>query len=133
MTRTNAGKGSARKPVEVVIETPRGSRNKYSYVPAKHAYKLRKVLAEGMVFPYDFGFVPGTKAEDGDPIDVLILSNEPLIAGCMIECRLLGAITATQKEKSKSFRNDRLIAIPTRMKTFAHLQSIHDVPANVLQ
>src|SRR4051812_39975309 len=110
MTRTNAGKGSARKPVEVVIETPRGSRNKYSYVPAKHAYKLRKVLAEGMVFPYDFGFVPGTKAEDGNPLDLLVLTDAPLFPGCLLDCELIGVVELEQqKEDDGMTRNDRLI------------------------
>jgi inorganic pyrophosphatase len=123
----------AKDNINVLVETPKFSRFKYAYDPDFKVLVCEKELPEGSFIPYDFGFVPGTKAEDGDPIDVLILSNEPLIAGCIVECRLLGAITAKQKEKSKSFRNDRLIAIPSQMTTFAHLQSIDDLPDNILE
>lgn len=61
--------------VQVVIETPKGSRNKFAYDPKLGVFKLKRVLPEGMVFPYEFGFVPSTKAEDGDPVDVLILMD----------------------------------------------------------
>jgi inorganic pyrophosphatase len=59
--------------IDVVIETPKGSRNKFAFDPQTGMFKLLKILAQGMMFPYDFGFVPSTKAEDGDPIDVLVL------------------------------------------------------------
>jgi inorganic pyrophosphatase len=57
--------------LRVVIETPKGSRNKFAYDPDQHLFELKKVLPAGMTFPYDFGFVPSTKAEDGDRVDVL--------------------------------------------------------------
>jgi inorganic pyrophosphatase len=94
----------AKKPsdaVEVVIETPKGSRNKYAYDPAKRAFKLSKVLAEGMMFPYDFSFVPGTKSADGDPLDVLVLMDAPTFPGCMLDCELIGVIEAEQEENEK--------------------------------
>src|SRR5262249_30376118 len=97
--------------VEVVIETPKGSRNKYAYDPAKRACKLSKVLAEGMMFPYDFGFVPSTKSPNGDPLDVLVLVDEPTFLRRMLDCRLIGVIEAEQEEEGKRVRNDRLVAI----------------------
>jgi inorganic pyrophosphatase len=68
----------------VIIETPKGSRNKYAYDPKERIYGLRKVLPAGMAFPYDFGFVPSTIADDGDPLDVLVLMDEPAFPGCKL-------------------------------------------------
>jgi inorganic pyrophosphatase len=101
------------KPAEVsvIIETPRGSRNKLKYDPDQGMYKLSQVMPEGMMFPYDFGFVPGTKAEDGDPLDVLVLSDEPLFPGCLVDCFLVGVIEAEQEMDGSVKRNDRLIAV----------------------
>ena len=86
----SVGKRSQRRSdpshISVIIETPKGSRNKLKYDPAKRMYKLSKVMPEGMVFPYDFGFVPSTKAEDGDPLDVLVLTDDPLFPGCFVDC-----------------------------------------------
>src|SRR5437868_13373634 len=100
--------------VTVVIETPKGSRNKLKFDPATRKFKLSKVMPEGMMFPYDFGFVPSTKAEDGDPLDVLVLTDAPLFPGCLVECTLIGAIEAEQKEEGETERNDRLIAVATQ-------------------
>jgi inorganic pyrophosphatase len=96
---------------QVVVETPRGSRNKYKFDEQTGRMKLSKVMPEGMMFPYDFGFLPNTKSEDGDPLDVLILSDEPTFPGCQIDCRLIGVIKANQRESGKETRNDRLIAV----------------------
>ena len=63
--------------LRVVIETPKGSRNKFAFNPDERIFELKKVLPAGMAFPYDFGFVPSTKADDGDPVDVLVLMDEP--------------------------------------------------------
>ena len=82
-----AKREASSKPItiRVTIETPRGSRNKLKFDPAKKMFSLSKLLPEGMVFPYDFGFVPATKADDGDPLDVLVLTDEPLFPGCLVE------------------------------------------------
>ena len=119
--------------VEVVIETPKGSRNKYAYDPAKHAFKLSKVLAEGMMFPYDFGFVPSTKAADGDPLDVLVLMDEPTFPGCILDCSLIGVIEAKQEEEGKLVRNDRLIAVAAQSLRYADLNHIRDLNENMLK
>ena len=63
-----------------------------------------------MVFPYDFGCVPSTQSEDGDPLDVLVLNDEPLFPGCVVRCTLIGVIEAKQRDKGHTNRNDRLIA-----------------------
>src|SRR3954463_9187396 len=99
------------KCLNVVIETPKGSRVKYAYDPDAEMFELKKALPEGMMFPFNFGFIPGTKAEDGDPLDILILNQEPLIPGCLLKARLLGVLEAEQSEDGKTTRNDRLIGV----------------------
>jgi len=124
---------SAAAIVEVVIETPKGSRNKYAYDPTKKAFKLSKVLAEGMMFPYDFGFVPSTKAADGDPLDVLVLMDEPTFPGCMLDCGLIGVMEAEQEEEGKMVRNDRLIAVATQSLRYADVKHVRDLNDTVLK
>jgi inorganic pyrophosphatase len=76
--------------LNVVIETPQGSRNKFSYDLELELYRLKGTLPVGASFPYDFGFVPSTLGADGDPIDVLLLMEEPAFTGCLVEARLIG-------------------------------------------
>ena len=119
--------------LDVIIETPRGSRNKYKYEPTSKMYKLSKVMPEGMVFPYDFGYIPSTKAEDGDPLDVLVLTDEPLFPGCLIECKLIGAIEAEQEEKGKKHRNDRLVAVATQSLLYSEIEKLGQLNPVVLK
>ncbi|MBV9608013.1 MAG: inorganic diphosphatase, partial [Acidobacteria bacterium] len=92
--------------VKVVIETPKGSRNKYAFDQDDRVFVLRKVLPAGMSFPYDFGFVPGTEAEDGDPLDVLLLMEEPAFPGCTVSSRLVGVVKGEEtEEENKKVRN----------------------------
>jgi inorganic pyrophosphatase len=126
---------SAREPdsglVRVVVDTPKGSRNKYKYDETLGLYRLSKVLPVGIAFPYDFGFIPSTRAEDGDPLDVLVLGEEAMFPGCLVTVRLVGVIQAEQTEHGKTFRNDRLMgAIETSVnrpaiQTLADLRTEH--------
>ncbi|HEX6162285.1 MAG TPA: inorganic diphosphatase [Vicinamibacterales bacterium] len=111
----------------VVIETPKGSRNKYALDEETGLFRLKKVLPAGMGFPYDFGFVPGTLAEDGDPIDVLVLMDEPAFAGCVLRCRVIGIIEGEEVKDGKTARNDRLIGIETNTHSFAAVRTIKDL------
>lgn len=88
--------------LQVIIETPKGSRNKYAFDPDQRVLALKKVLPAGMTFPCDFGFVPSTKAEDGDPTDVLVLMDEPAFPGCLLKCRIIGIIEGQQGKKKKA-------------------------------
>jgi len=97
--------------VNVVIDTPRGSRNKYKFDPALGLFRVSRVLPPGMSFPHDFGSVPGTRAQDGDPLDVLVLAAAPTFAGCLVTVRLIGMLRAQQVENGKRVRNDRLIGV----------------------
>ena len=109
--------------LRVVIETPKGSRNKYDYDPECDCLDLATALPEGMSFPYDFGFVPSTLGEDGDPLDILILMDVPVVPGCVIRARPVGAIEAKQKAKGEEWeRNDRLIAVATHAQTHRRLE-----------
>jgi inorganic pyrophosphatase len=120
--------------IEVVVEAPKGSRNKFKYDPTTHRFKLSKVLPEGMVFPYDFGFVPGTKGPDGDPIDVLVLVDEPTFPGCLLDCRLVGIVEAEQKGMGqKKKRNDRLIAVAEKSLLYAHIAHLGDLNRALLK
>jgi inorganic pyrophosphatase len=105
--------------VRVIVETPRGSRNKFKYLPELDVFSLDRLLPVGSVFPFDFGFVPSTLAEDGDPLDVLVLTDEPVSMGCLILVRLIGVIRATQRERAgKGVRNDRLIGVSLQAVAF---------------
>jgi inorganic pyrophosphatase len=95
--------------VHVLIDTPRGSRNKYKLDETLGVYRVSRVLPAGMAFPYDFGSVPCTQAEDGDPLDVLVIAPAPTFAGCLVTVRLIGMLRAVQVERGKRIRNDRLI------------------------
>lgn len=119
-----------KRTVQVVVETPKGSRNKYAFDAETRVFTLKKVLPAGMTFPYDFGFIPSTKAEDGDPIDVLVLMDEPAFAGCVLSCRLIGVIEGEQsngKKNEKKIRNDRLVAVEQDNHSYAAVKHIDDL------
>lgn len=112
------------KCLNVIVETPKGSRVKYAYDPKSGFFMLSKALPEGMVFPFNFGFVPKTLAADGDPVDVLILNEEPLISGCLLQVRPIAVIKATQTEDGKPIRNDRVIGQAIGKETPPELQPL---------
>ena len=114
--------------LNVIIETPKGSRNKYTWQEKLGLFELTGVLAAGMSFPYDFGFIPNTIGGDGDPLDVLVLMDEAAFTGCLIRARLIGVIEAEQTERGgETMRNDRLIAVSTDSHTHEHIKSINDL------
>src|SRR6202158_4103631 len=113
--------------VQVVIETPKDSRNKYAFDPEQKVFELKKVLPAGMTFPYDFGFIPRTKADDGDPVDVLVLMDEPAFSGCVLKCRPIGVIQGEQGVKKKTVRNDRIIAVEKDAHSWADIKSVGDL------
>jgi inorganic pyrophosphatase len=120
--------------LRIVIETPKGSRNKYSYDPDCDCVQLSTVLPEGMVFPYDFGFIPSTLGDDGDPLDILILMDAPVVPGCVVRTRVIGGIEAKQKEKGESWtKNDRLIAVATHAQTYQKAENISDLRRHLIE
>ena len=119
--------------LNVVIETPKGSRNKYTYDDGRGLFKLGGVLPAGAVFPFDFGFVPGTLGGDGDPLDVLVLMDEPAFTGCLVEARLVGVVEAEQTERDgETGRNDRLIAVATESRDHAGVRSLKALGPNLM-
>src|SRR3984957_7074506 len=119
--------GDSRQGVQVVIETPKGSRNKYAFDAGQEVFQLKKVLPAGMAFPYDFGFVPSTKAEDGDPVDVLVLMDEPAFPGCLLKCRLIGIIEGEEGKGKELVRNDRIVAIEVENHSYARVRHVKDL------
>jgi inorganic pyrophosphatase len=118
--------------LNVIIETARGSRSKYKYEHQTGGFMLHKVLPCGMVFPYDFGFIPSTTGDDGDPLDVLVLMDESAFAGCRIPCRLVGVIEGEQSGDGKTERNDRLVAVAFASHTHSDVQTIKDLNEHLL-
>jgi inorganic pyrophosphatase len=114
--------------IEVVVETPQGSRNKMKFDPERGLFRLGHVLPVGMSFPFDFGFVPGTRADDGDPVDVLILADGPLPMGSLVDVRLIGVIEAEQTgDGAGPVRNDRLIGVAEESTTHRPTRDLSDV------
>jgi inorganic pyrophosphatase len=117
----------------VVIETPKGSPNKYDFDAACAVFRLAGVLPAGSVFPYDFGFFPSTIGEDGDPLDVLVLMDEPVPVGCVLTGRLIGVIEAKQREKNGDWqKNDRFLAVATHAHIHAHVKDLEDLRPGML-
>jgi inorganic pyrophosphatase len=97
--------------VNAIIDTPKGSRNKFEFDDKIGMFKLGGALPVGAVFPFDFGYIPSTKGGDGDALDILILMDEPAFVGCLVPAKLIGVIEAEQTEDGQTTRNDRLIAV----------------------
>ncbi|MBV4358697.1 inorganic diphosphatase [Pinibacter aurantiacus] len=119
--------------LKVVVETPKGSQHKYDFDFEYKVFKLKKTLPLGSTFPFDFGFVPGTKGEDGDPLDVLIIMEEASFPGCLIDCRIIGILEAEQTEKGgKPIRNDRIVAIANASILFKGITSMKELNENFI-
>jgi inorganic pyrophosphatase len=119
--------------LNVIIETPKGCRNKFKYEPGLGLFIINKVLPAGSVFPFDFGFVPATLAEDGDPLDVLVLMDEPVFTGCLVPSRIVGVIEAEETQKGKTERNDRLVAVSIASEDQAKLRKLGDLDPHLLK
>ena len=115
-----------------VIETPKGCRNKFDYDPDSGLFKLGGLLPEGMMFPFDFGFIPSTLAEDGDPLDIMVLMDAPAHVGCLIEVRIIGIIMAEQTQDGKTETNDRLLGVAVHSYDHEDLESISDMSKTLL-
>jgi inorganic pyrophosphatase len=122
------------KLLQVIVETPRGCRNKYSFDATQKIFVLKAALPAGMSFPYDFGFVPGTMGDDGDPIDVLVLMDEPAFPGCALMARLIGVIEGEQvAPKMDPVRNDRLVAVAETTHLYAKFKKLKEMPKQALK
>jgi len=127
------GYNTSNQFVNVVIDTPKRSRIKFKYDAGSALFRVSKILPEGMMFPYDFGFIPATKGEDGDAIDALVLIEEPTFTGCLVECSLVGVIEAEQRKgNEKAQRNDRLIAVARVSLLYADISDISQIRPAIL-
>lgn len=113
--------------VHVVVETPRGSRAKFSFDPKLETFTLAKSLLTGLTYPHDWGFVPSTKAEDGDPIDVMLIHDAATFPGLVLTCSVIGVLQIEQNTQGKTERNDRLFAVPRRSHSEQALRDVRDL------
>lgn len=118
--------------INAIVETPKGSRNKYVYDEESDIIKLKKALPAGMVFPFDFGFIPSTIAEDGDPMDILVLTDASTFPGCLVESKVLGIIKVEQEKHGEKVRNDRVIAVQLDSRLYSAANNIDDLPEGLV-
>lgn len=121
------------KIITALVESPKGSPQKFDFDPQEQRFRLNKILPAGLMFPFDFGMIPGTKGEDGDPLDIIVLDENGTFPGCLVECRLIGAFQAEQTERDgKTMRNDRLLGIPVVSQIFPEINDLNELPDNIL-
>jgi inorganic pyrophosphatase len=118
--------------VNAIIDTPKGSRNKFKYDEKLGMFRLGGALPLGAVFPFDFGYVPSTRGGDGDPLDILILMDDPAFTGCLVPAKLIGVIEANQTEDQETTRNDRLIAVAADSRNHSHVRFLGDLNNNLV-
>lgn len=117
----------------MVVDTPKGSPIKFKFDLEKGCYTIAHVLPPGTVFPFDFGSIPSTSADDGDPLDVLIFLEEPSFPGCLVPVRLIGVLEAEQTQEGKKERNDRLIGVAAESRAYKELSELKEVPKHLLR
>ena len=100
--------------IHVVVETPRGMTGKVKFEPRLGVFSFSRSLKLGLRYPYDWGFVPGTLAPDGDPLDAMILTDVIGFPGLVVPCRAVAVLDVDQEERGKRFRNDRVLFVPAR-------------------
>jgi inorganic pyrophosphatase len=119
--------------VYAVVETPRGSRAKLEFNQKLGAFTLAKPLLAGLTYPYDWGFIPSTKAEDGDPLDVLIIHDAATYPGLVLKCKPIGVLEVAQTSKGRKERNDRIFVVPDRSPFEGDLQDIRRLPRRAIE
>jgi inorganic pyrophosphatase len=122
-----------KRHVYTVVETPRGCRAKLEFDPKLGAFTLAKPLLAGLTYPYDWGFIPSTKAPDGDPLDVLIIHDAATYPGLVLKCKPIGVLEVVQTTKGKTERNDRIFVVPDRSPFEGDLQDIRRLPARAIE
>jgi inorganic pyrophosphatase len=119
------------RQLRMVVETPRGSNIKLEYEPELHAFTVSRALPLGLVYPYDWGFIPGTKGEDGDPIDALAVHDGATYPGVILPCRPLGVVELVQKGANGPIENPRVILMPIWHDRLGELEKATDLPERV--
>ncbi len=116
------------KIVNAIIEIPKDTHNKYEYDEHLDIIKLDRVLHTSMHYPVDYGFIPGTRSEDGDHLDVMVITNSPVFTGCLLEVRPLGAMIMSDEHGN----DEKILAVPSRDPYFNHLRKLSDVSPHLL-
>jgi len=120
--------GAENKVVDVLVEIPTGSQNKYEFDKEKGVYKLDRVLYSPMHYPAEYGYIENTLALDGDPLDVLVYTTFPTFPGCVIESRVIGMLNMSDEKG----QDEKLLAVPTEDPRFKDVHSLEDIPQHVL-
>ena len=115
--------------VPVMIEIPKGSRNKYEYDKKKKVFRFDRMLFSSVHYPSDYGFIPDTLAEDGDPLDALVLVWEPTFPGCLIEARPVGLF----KMWDEKGPDEKILCVPISDPLWNYIASLSDVPPHLLK
>ncbi len=119
--------------LHAIIETPRNQRHKYAFDEKTGAFQQTLLLAEGLQWPYDYGFIPRTLAEDGDALDILYLGEEPTFTGCLVSARVIGIVRLEKNGKE----NDRILGCPMRQRGLTQksdaFDDVGDIPKDTLQ
>ncbi|HAZ27461.1 TPA: inorganic pyrophosphatase [Candidatus Acetothermia bacterium] len=116
------------EPITALVEVPKGSRNKYEYDEASGQLRLDRVLYSPLHYPADYGFILGTLAEDGDHLDVLIVTHEPSFPGCIVPVRPVGVLDM----RDEKGRDQKVLAVPTVDPRFREVADIADLPRHFL-
>ncbi len=119
--------------VYAVVETPRGSRAKLKFDVKLGIFTLAKPLLAGLTYPYDWGFIPSTKGEDGDPLDVLIIHDAATYPGLVLRCKPIGVLEVAQSKKGEEERNDRIFAVPDRAPFEGDLKDVRHLPRRAIE
>ncbi len=114
--------------VNVVVEIPKGSRNKYEYDKEWGNIRLDRVLFSAIHYPSDYGLIPQTLYEDGDPMDILVMVNEPTFPACVIEARPIGLF----RMRDRDVPDDKILAVPASDPLFRDYHDIADIPQHFL-
>jgi inorganic pyrophosphatase len=119
--------------IYAVVETPRGCTCKLEFDPQLRVFTLAKPLMSGLTYPYDWGFIPSTKADDGDPLDVLVIHDAATYPGLVLRCKPIGILEVLQTTEGKKQRNDRVFAVPERSPFEGDLQDLRQLPTRAIE
>ncbi|WP_107827974.1 inorganic diphosphatase [Mucilaginibacter yixingensis] len=121
------------KTTTAMIESPKGFGQKFDYDEKENRFRLNKILPAGLVFPFDFGMIPHTRGEDGDPLDIIVLDEHGTFPGCLVDCRIIGAFQCEQTERDgRTMRNDRFFGVPEVSQLFSEIKELEEVPGAIL-
>lgn len=124
----SAGTGAPRV-VNVVVEIPKGSRNKIEFDSQLEVFRLDRILHSPVHYPGDYGFVPGTLSPDGDPLDALVLVTDPTFTGCVLSARPIGVLLMTDEKG----QDEKILAVPERDPRYEEVSDLSDLPGHTLK